>query len=175
MVLKIASPDIEHKSEIGGVKLNLDGSAAVAGAWHAILANTRSCFPDARIEGVLVAPMRSAGLEMFVGVARDPDWGLVLAVGMGGVWIELLKDTVLRPLPVSQAEVIEMLGALRAAPLLMGYRATPPVDMARLADAIVAIANAALALDADLVSLEVNPLLVCPDRIEALDALAIYG
>ena len=175
VVLKIASPDIEHKSEIGGVKLNLDGSAAVAGAWHAILANTRSCFPDARIEGVLVAPMRSAGLEMFVGVARDPDWGLVLAVGMGGVWIELLKDTVLRPLPVSQAEVIEMLGALRAAPLLMGYRATPPVDMARLADAIVAIANAALALDADLVSLEVNPLLVCPDRIEALDALAIYG
>ncbi len=174
-VLKIASPDIAHKSEIGGVKLNLEGEEAVAEAWRSIMASARHQAPRARIDGVLVAPMRSGGLEMFVGVARDPDWGHVIAVGMGGVWIELLKDTALRPLPVSRSDVLSMLGELRAAPLLKGYRGAAPVDLDKLAEVIVAIGNAALALGDQLASLEVNPLLVAGDRIEALDGLAVYG
>ena len=174
VVLKIASPDIAHKSEIGGVKLNLAGADAVGKAWRDIIANAQHKAPNAHIDGVLVAPMRQGGLEMFVGIARDPDWGHVIAVGMGGVWIELLKDTALRPLPVSPADVREMLGELRAAPLLNGYRGAQAVDLAQLAEVIVAIGNAALALGEDLGSLEINPLLVAGDRVEALDGLAVY-
>ena len=173
-VLKIASPDIEHKSEIGGVILNLEGAGDVGQAWQAIIANAKHHCPDARIDGVLVAPMRHGGLEMFVGIARDPDWGHVIAVGMGGVWIELLKDTALRPLPVSSADVLEMLDELRAVALLKGYRGAEPVDLITLAKAIVGIGDAALALGEELASLEVNPLQVAGDRIEALDALAVY-
>jgi len=174
VVLKIASPDIAHKTEVGGVMLNIQGAGAVAEAWCNVTANARQHAPDARIDGVLVAPMRQGGIEMFVGVARDPDWGHVIAVGMGGMWIELLKDTALRPLPVSSADVIDMLGELRAAPLLDGYRGAPPVDLAALAEVIAAIGDAALALGPELGSLEINPLLVAADRIEALDALAVY-
>lgn len=175
MVLKIASPDIAHKIEIGGVKLGLAGGEAVSDAFRTIMANAARHAPDARIDGVLVAPMRSDGLEMFAGVARNTDWGHVLAIGMGGVWVELLNDTALRPLPVSPADVLEMLDELRAAPFLKGYRAAEPADLPRLAEVIVAIGNAALALGDGLASLEVNPLLVTGDRIEALDGLAVYG
>ncbi len=173
-VLKIASPDIEHKSDIGGVKLNLEGAGDVGEAWRTIIANVRHHAPDARIDGVLVAPMRQGGLEMFVGIARDPDWGHVIAVGMGGLWIELLKDTALRPLPVSVADVRGMLAELRAAPLLRGYRGADPVDLTGLTETIVGIGNAALALGEELASLEINPLFVAGDRIEALDALAVF-
>ena len=174
VVLKIASPDIAHKTEVGGVMLNLEGAAAVAEAWRTITHNARRHAPAARIDGVLVAPMRQGGIEMFVGVARDPDWGHVIAVGFGGVWIELLNDTALRPLPIGPEDARAMLAELRAAPLLSGYRGAAPIDLAALADAIVAIGDAALALGPELATLEINPLLVAADRIEALDALATY-
>jgi succinyl-CoA synthetase beta subunit len=175
VVLKIASLDIEHKSDLGGVRLDLDGPDAVRAAWREIIASVQKGAPRTRIDGILVAPMRKGGIELFVGVARDPDWGHVIAVGMGGVWMELLSDTSIRPLPVSEADVVAMLGELRAAPLLQGYRGSARVDLQGLAATIVAIGNAALALGDDLASLEVNPLLVGADRIEALDALALFG
>ena len=112
VVLKIASDDIAHKSDIGGVALNLEGDAAVADAFRRIMAVAPT---GARVDGVLVAPMRSDGLELFVGCTRDPQWGPVIAVGLGGVWVEVLQDVALRPLPIDAAEVKRMLAELRGA------------------------------------------------------------
>lgn len=174
VVLKIASPDIQHKTEIGGVVLNVRGDDAVRAAWPAMMARVAAAVPDARIEGIIVSPMRSAGVELFVGTMRDPQWGPVIALGLGGVFVEALKDTSLRLLPVSPADVHEMLGELRGASLLDGFRGAPAVDREALAAAVVAIGDAALALGDDLVSLEVNPLLALGARIEALDGLTVW-
>jgi acetate---CoA ligase (ADP-forming) len=174
VVMKIASPDIQHKTEIGGVALRLRGDAAVQAAYETMLQRVQASRPDARIDGVIVSPMRAAGTELFIGTMRDPQWGPAIAVGLGGIFVELLKDTSIRLLPVSETEALEMLGELRGSTLLDGFRAAPPVNRTRLARTIVAIGNAALALGPNLVSLEVNPILASEDRIEALDGLAIW-
>ncbi|MBT9598137.1 MAG: acetate--CoA ligase family protein [Vitreoscilla sp.] len=175
VAMKIASPDIAHKTEVGGVRLDLQGDTAVGAAFDAMLAGVRQARPDARIDGVLVSPMRSGGLEILVGTVRDPQWGLTLAVGLGGVWVEALADTQLHVLPVSPQEAKAMLGRLRAAKLLQGFRGSPPVDLDRLARVIAAIGDAALALGGSLAALEVNPLWVRGDEVEALDALAVWA
>ncbi|WP_321960537.1 acetate--CoA ligase family protein [Paraburkholderia sp. J7] len=171
VVLKIASPDIAHKTEVGGVALNLLGEAAVREAFDTMLARVRAAAPDARIEGIVVAPMRRGGVELFVGTMNDPQWGPAVAVGLGGIWVEALKDTSLRLLPVSEQDVLDMLAELRGAKLLDGFRGAPGADREALARAIVAIGEAALALGPDLVSLEINPLLAEGARVEALDGL----
>ena len=174
VVLKIASADIAHKSDIGGVLLNLSGRDAVAEGFRRITTSARAARPDAAIDGVLVAPMRAGGVELFVGVLRDPIWGPAIAVGLGGIWVEALRDTSLRRLPVRPADVLDMLSELRGARLLDGYRGSPPVDRAAAAEAIARIGDAALALGPALASLEVNPLLATAERVEALDALAVW-
>lgn len=174
-VLKVLSPDVAHKTEVGGVRLNLSGEVAVGEAYDAILAAVKAARPAASIEGVLVSPMRSGGLELIVGVARDPVWGLVLALGLGGVWVEVLKDSRLMILPVSEAQVVEALGQLKAAQLLQGYRGAVPADLGAIARAVCAICNAALELGSGLETLEINPLRVDGAQVEALDALAVWS
>ena len=173
VALKIASPDIQHKSDIGGVQLNLRG-AEVAGAFDAILTRARQAQPQARIDGVLVAPMREPGVELLVGTANDPQWGPLIVVGLGGIWVEALQDTALRLLPVTQADVLEMLRSLRAVKLLQGYRGTPAADLEAIASVVVRIGAAALALGPALAALEINPLRVAGSEVEALDALAVW-
>jgi acyl-CoA synthetase (NDP forming) len=175
VVLKIASPDIQHKTEVGGVVLNLVGGGAVAAAYDAIMGRVALAKPEARLDGAIVSPMRPPGLEIIVGTMRDPQWGPAIAVGLGGTWVEVLKDTSLRLLPVSDSDVLQMLGELRGSPLLDGFRGAPRVDRAALARTVVAIGKAALALGPDLVALEVNPLLISSQGIEALDALAVWS
>lgn len=174
VVLKIASPDIAHKTEVGGVVLKLSGDEAVADAYRGILQRVLAAKPDARIEGVVVSPMRGQGVELFVGTVRDPHWGAAIAVGLGGIWVEVLKDTSLRLLPVTPADVEEMLSELRGSKLLDGFRGAPAVDRAAIAKAVSVIGDAALALGPSLVSLEINPILVTGSRVEALDGLAIW-
>lgn len=174
VVLKIASSAIQHKSDIGGVKLNLDSEAAVREAFAAIVAAARTAYPAAAIDGCLVAPMRPGGIELFVGTAQSA-WGPVIAAGLGGVWIELLADTSLRLLPIDKADARAMLEELRARRILDGYRGAPAANLDAVAEAICKIGDAALALGPDLVALEVNPLRACGDAVEALDALAIWS
>jgi acyl-CoA synthetase (NDP forming) len=171
VVLKIASDDILHKSDIGGVALNLEGDAAVTEAFRRIMAVAPA---KARIDGVLVAPMRSGGLELFVGCTRDAQWGHVIAVGLGGVWVEVLQDVSLRPLPIDAAEVKRMFGELRGAKLLQGVRGAPAADFDTLAAVVARIGDAAMALGSELETLEVNPLWVRGSEVEALDALAVW-
>jgi acyl-CoA synthetase (NDP forming) len=172
VVLKIASDDIAHKSDIGGVVLNLEGDTAVAEAFARIMSAAPT---NARVDGVLVAPMRSGGLELFVGCTRDPQWGSVIALGLGGVWVEVLQDVSLRPLPIDATEAKRMLGELRGAKLLHGVRGMPAADIDAVAAVIARIGEAAVALGEDLDTLEVNPLWVRGSDVEALDALAVWG
>lgn len=173
-VLKIASPDIQHKTEVGGVALKLAGDEAVREAYESMVARVATAKPDARIDGVLVSPMRERGTELFVGTMKDPQWGPAIAVGLGGIFVEALQETSIRLLPITEAEVLEMLDQLRGRVLLDGFRGAPAVDRAAVARTVVAIGNAALTFGPDLVSLEVNPLLAAGDRIEALDGLAVW-
>ena len=174
VALKVASADIAHKTEAGGVALGLEGDEAVAQAHDGIVAAARAHAPHARIDGVLVAPMRSGGAELLVGVARDPVWGPVLAVGLGGVWTELLGDTALTLLPAGPGDIVRALRSLKAARIFEGYRGAPATNLDRLAEVIAAIGEAALALGPDLAALEVNPLHLRGGEIEALDALAVW-
>jgi acyl-CoA synthetase (NDP forming) len=174
VALKVASADIGHKTEVGGVKLRIEGDGA-ATAYREIEASVLRACPDARIDGVLVSPMRESGIELFVGTARDVDWGLVIAVGVGGIWVEALRDTAVRVLPVDRDEVIDMLESLRAVKILRGFRSAPAADLDAIADQVVRIGDAALALGPDLASLEINPLLVDGSRVEALDGLVVWS
>jgi acyl-CoA synthetase (NDP forming) len=174
LALKIVSAQILHKSEVGGVALNVTPDAA-AEAYRTMLSEVRSARPDAAIDGVVVSPMRSGGVELFVGILRDPTWGAVIAVGLGGVFVEALKDTALRLLPVSVDEVLEMFDELHGRALLDGFRGAPAVDRRAAAKAIVQIGNAALDLGPTLVLLEVNPLLATNTGAEALDGLAVWN
>lgn len=174
VVLKIASPDIPHKSDVGGVQLNVSPAHA-ADAYRQIRVAVAASCPDARIDGVILSPMRGKGIELLVGIVRDPQWGLVLAVGLGGIWVELLKDTSLRLLPVTPADVLAMLDELRATRLLDGYRGGARVDRDQVAEVIARIGNSALALGPQLHSLEVNPLLATPGHVEALDGLTLWN
>jgi len=174
VVLKIASPDIGHKTDIGGVALGLEGEAAVREAFRRITAAATRHAPGAAIEGVLVAPMRPRGIELLVGISRDPQWGPVLALGLGGVWVEALQDVALRLLPVDAAEVMRALSGLRGAALLRGGRGVPAADLDAIAEAVMRIGQAALAFGPTLATLEVNPLWVHGSQVEALDALCIW-
>ena len=173
LVLKILSPDIAHKTEAGGVRLNV-AKADAGAAYDAIREAVKTARPDARIEGVILSPMRQGGVELLVGVTRDPTWGAMITVGFGGVLVELLADVAISPLPVTRDNAIGMLNRLRGAKLLKGFRGAPAADLDRVADAIVRIGDAALALGPKLESLEVNPLIVRGADVEALDGLAIW-
>jgi acetate---CoA ligase (ADP-forming) len=172
VAIKIASENIAHKSDVGGVMLDLLPDE-VGDAFDRMMTTVRTRSPAAKLDGVLVSTMRKGGVELLVAVTRDAEWGLVLAVGLGGVFVEVLKDTSLRLLPVNVSQVVEMLAGLRGAKLLAGYRNMPGTDLKKLATVIARIGDAALALGSSLQTLEVNPLVACGDRIETLDALVV--
>ncbi|TWG92815.1 acyl-CoA synthetase (NDP forming) [Mesorhizobium sp. J18] len=171
VAVKIASPNIAHKSDIGGVVLGVLGLDNVRRAFDEVVGAARRHHAAARIDGAIISPMRRNGLELFVGCTRDPQWGPVIALGLGGVWVEVMKDVSLRLLPVDAVEVKRMLGELRGAALLRGQRGVPATDLDAVADAVMRIGAAAAACGPDLRALEVNPLWVRGDKVEALDAL----
>jgi acetate---CoA ligase (ADP-forming) len=170
---KVCAAALTHKSDIGGVALRLGDQAAVRDGFERVLQAGRSQTGD--VEGVLVSPMRGTGIELFAGVTVDPAFGPVLAVGLGGVFIEVLRDVSLRALPVGADEVERMLGELRGAAVLNGARGTGPVDVAAVAKAVAALADAALALGPGLRTIELNPLWVNGSTVEALDVLVVTG
>ena len=174
VAMKIASPDILHKSDIGGVKLNLYSEDEVRTAYVQILQSAQAMISAPHIEGVLVSPMRSEGVELLVGVVQDAAWGQVLAVGIGGIYVEILKDTSLRVLPVTRDDVHAMLNELQGKALLQGARGSKAADMSALIEVIYQISTLAVALKDNLETLEVNPLRVNGSQIEALDALITW-
>ncbi|HEX6451688.1 MAG TPA: acetate--CoA ligase family protein [Trebonia sp.] len=175
VVLKATADGLGHKSDIGGVRLGLNGPEAVRRAHREVTATLRARGLAADgLGGTLIQPQRDGGTELLVGVVRDPSWGLVMAVGLGGVWVEALGDTALRLLPVTPEQARDALAELRGAALLDGARGDAKADMGKLAEVIARIGDAALALGPRLAALEVNPLLVRGGDIEALDALITW-
>jgi acetate---CoA ligase (ADP-forming) len=172
VALKICSAQITHKSDVGGVVLGLGSETEVRAGYEKVRAAGEGV-PGASIDGVLVTPMRSGGTELLAGVTMDATFGPVLAVGLGGIWVEILKDTSLRVLPVDAAEVKRMLGELRGWPLLQGARGAPPANLDVVAEAIAGLGRTALSLNGGLRALEVNPLWVNGDQVEALDVLVV--
>jgi acyl-CoA synthetase (NDP forming) len=172
VALKICSADIAHKSDIGGIALGLNSAAEIRVGYDKVRA-AGEAVPGASIDGVLVTRMRTNGTELLVGVTVDPTFGPVLAVGLGGVWVEIMGDTSLRVLPVDTAEVKRMLGELRGLPVLQGARGGQPADLDALAEVITRVSRAALSLGGSLQAMEVNPLWVNGDQVEALDVLVI--
>jgi acyl-CoA synthetase (NDP forming) len=173
VALKVASPALAHKSDIGGVRLGVQADQVVD-AFDDLKNRLAVALPDATLDGVLVGPMRTGGIELLVGVVTDPTWGKVLSLGLGGVWVEVLGDVALRVLPVGPEEIKTMLSELRGAALLHGARGTRPVDMDRLVAVVYQIARLAEGLGEALDTLEVNPLRVDGDQVEVLDALAVW-
>ena len=172
VAMKICSAQISHKSDIGGVALGLSSEAEVRAAYEKIRA-AGAAVPEAVVDGILVTAMRAGGVELLAGITVDPTFGPVLAVGLGGIWVEVLQDASLRVLPVGPAEVKRMLTELRGLPLLQGGRGTPPADLDAVAEAITSIGHAATSLGGALSALEVNPLWVSGDHVEALDVLVV--
>jgi acetate---CoA ligase (ADP-forming) len=172
VVLKVCSAQITHKSDIGGVAVGPRTEEEVRAAYARVRAAGQDV-PGAGIDGVLVSPMRAGGVELIAGVTVDPTFGPVLAVGLGGVWVEVLGDTTLRVLPVNRGEVKRMLAELRGSALLRGARGGRPADLDALAEVICRLGDAAAALDGSLRTLEVNPLWVDGDQVEALDVLIV--
>jgi acyl-CoA synthetase (NDP forming) len=172
VALKICSPQIAHKSDIGGVALGLSTGEQVRAAFERVLAAGQAA-AGSGIDTVLVSPMRTGGVELLAGITVDPSFGPVLAVGLGGVWVEVLGDTSLRVLPVDPGEVKRMLGELRGSSLLRGARGTRPANLDALAQVITALSDTAASLAGGLRALEVNPLWVNGDQIEALDVLVV--
>jgi acetyltransferase len=174
VALKVVSPDIAHKTDVGGVRLGLASAHQVAEAARAMLERARRERPQARIEGVLVQPMVPRTREMLLGAVRDPQFGPMVVVGFGGIYVEVLDDTVARLAPIAPAEARTMLEELRMAPVLHGVRGEPPADLPALAEAISRFSLLAVH-GPDLAEVELNPLMVGPDSVVAVDARAAFA
>ena len=174
VVLKILSPDISHKTDAGGVMLNLADAAAVRSGYDQMLATVRSRFPEARIEGVAIQRMISAarGVEILLGMTRDPRFGPVILLGAGGVTTELQRDSVLELPPMDDHRIDSMLRSLRLFPLLEGYRGRPGVNLPQLREVVGRFIE--LVEDfPEISTAEINPLLVTADEVVALDARVV--
>lgn len=173
VVLKIVSPDIAHKTEVGGVALNLTTADDVRAEAARMLAEIPEKAPGARITGVLVSPMAGEGVELIVGTQRDPVMGPMVMVGLGGILAEVLEDVALAHAPVSEAEALRMLDRLRGAKILDGVRGRPGIDKPAVAAIIARLSVLAAANAATIESIEINPLLARPQDAVALDALIL--
>ena len=175
LVMKIESADILHKSDVGGVKLNVCGPEAAQKAYEEIMESVTAKRPDAHINGILTVPMLDAGVEIIIGVNNDPQFGPMIMVGMGGVFVEVFKDVALYPAPLKEEEALEMLKSLKSFKLLNGYRGTEKCDIKALCQTIVAISNYAQANKDVLKELDINPLFVYPEGkgVGVADALIV--
>ena len=161
LVAKLVSPDVAHKTEHGLIRLGLNDADSVVAAFEAMMTKARSM--NVHIEGVTIEPMLAGGVEILAGVTRDPVFGWMLTVGLGGVWTELMQDATHALLPVGAEEAEAMLRRLKGFKLLDGYRGAPKADVKAAARAIAALGQAVLAGPASLREVEVNPLLVLPE------------
>ncbi|HLU02551.1 MAG TPA: acetate--CoA ligase family protein [Advenella sp.] len=175
VAMKIVSADILHKSDVGGVKLGINGEQAVSAAYHDILRSVRSHMQQATIDGVLVAPMRSGGIECIMGVHQDPVFGPVVMFGLGGIFVELLKDVSFRLAPFGQDEALSMIQEIRATALLTGARGQTPTDILALADSLVKLSRLACKLRDQIESIDINPILALPEGqgVLALDGVIV--
>jgi acyl-CoA synthetase (NDP forming) len=173
LALKVESPDISHKSEAGGVALNLRTPDELRAAYERVLANARRFSPEAKISGVLLQPMVPAGVEVVAGARIDPLFGPLVVAGFGGVLVELLRDSSVELAPINAGEAMRMLLRLKGSALFGGFRGAPAVDLARLADILVRVSEFAADQRSLIAELDINPIICSGSTMMAVDALIV--
>jgi acetate---CoA ligase (ADP-forming) subunit beta len=172
IVLKIVSPDIIHKSDVGGVIVNLKTPAEAAKSYKKIIENVKKYKEEAKIVGVLVQEMAPQSTEVIVGAIKDPQFGQTIMFGLGGIFVELLKDVNFRVAPLTSEDAKEMITQLKAYPLLNGYRNTPPVDIEAIVSILCNVSR--LVMDnTEIKELDLNPVMAYPKGAKTVDARII--
>ncbi len=169
VAIKIVSSEITHKSDAGGVMLGLENSTQVARAYEEMLASVKKKFPQAKIEGVSVQKMAPRGVEIIIGMSKDPQFGPVVMFGLGGVLVEVLKDVSFRIVPVSRGDAREMMESIKGYPILKGYRGQEPVDVPFLEELIVKVSEFA-EKNPGVAELDLNPIFAYGKGAIAVDA-----
>lgn len=172
VVLKIVSPDIIHKSDVGGVILNVKNSSDVRDAYKQILENVKRNDKDAKVIGILVQEMALPSTEIIIGAAKDPHFGHALMFGLGGVFTEVLKDVAFRIAPLTESEAREMITEIKAYPLLKGYRNVPPADIEAIVAILMNVSRLVLE-NTGIKELDLNPIMVYKKGAKAVDARII--
>jgi acyl-CoA synthetase (NDP forming) len=173
VVLKVASPDIIHKSDSGGVKLRLANATQVGNAYSEIMLSIRQRFPEARIQGVSLQKMaRPGGVEVIIGLSKDAQFGPVLMFGLGGILVEVLKDVSFRLVPITKRDAEEMVREIKGNPLLQGYRGQEPADIPFLEQLLVKVSELAEQYP-QIKELDLNPIFAYQDGAIAVDARVV--
>jgi acyl-CoA synthetase (NDP forming) len=174
VVLKVVSQDIAHKSDVGGVKLNLANKAAAGAAYDEILASARKAEPKARILGVSVQKMAKPGTEVIVGMTTDPQFGPVMMFGLGGIMVEVLKDVSFRLVPLTDRDASQMISEIKGRPVLDGFRGQPAADVEALKSTILKVAQF-VEKHPEVREIDLNPVFAYPDGAVAVDARIVVA
>jgi acetate---CoA ligase (ADP-forming) subunit beta len=174
VVLKVVSPDVAHKSDVGGVRLGLESKEEVEEAFDEIMASVRAAQTDVRVEGVAVQKMAPAGTEVIVGMSKDAQFGPVMMFGLGGVFVEVLKDVAFRIVPLEGKDAREMVREIRGFAVLEGVRGQPASDLAALENLILRVSEF-IEAHPEIEELDLNPVLVYPDGALAVDARIVVS
>ena len=172
IVLKIASPHIIHKSDAGGVKIGLKNAAQVGRAYSEIMQAVKQTHPEATIEGMAVQKMARPGIEVIIGISKDVQFGPVIMFGLGGIWVELLKDVSFRVIPITRRDAREMVREVKAYPLLEGYRGQEPASIPVLEEMLLKVSTFA-EHNPEIKELDLNPVFAYKDDAIAVDARII--
>jgi acetyltransferase len=172
VVLKIASPDILHKSDAKGVQLNLSGREQVKKAFHEIINNAKAYKADARIEGVLVSPMVGKGIEVIIGTKIDDQFGPVIMYGLGGVLVEILKDVSFRVLPISRRSAQRMIAETKSYSILEGVRGEKPYDKKALVNLLL-VCSEIIEAYPQIREMDLNPVIIRHESLSIVDARII--
>jgi acyl-CoA synthetase (NDP forming) len=174
VVLKIVSPDIAHKSDVGGVRVGLESAAEVEGAFEEIMAAVKARQGEARIEGVAVQKMAPAGTEVIVGMSKDPQFGPVMMFGLGGIFVEVLKDVAFRIVPLEPRDARQMVREIKGFPVLEGVRGQEAADVEALEKLILQVSQF-VAAHPEIDELDLNPVFAYKDGVIAVDARIVVS
>ncbi|VVB92290.1 Acetate--CoA ligase [ADP-forming] II subunit beta [uncultured archaeon] len=170
VAMKISSPDIPHKSDAGGVVLNVE-KEFITTTYNEMLARIKKVVPDANIEGILVQQMAPPGHEIIVGLKKDAQFGHALMFGLGGIFVEVYKDVTFRVVPIDKSDALSMISEIKGYPILKGIRGRMPADIDAIASVLVSVSE--MAEKENIIELDINPLIVSESRAIAVDARAM--
>ncbi|HHT9116837.1 MAG: acetate--CoA ligase family protein [Planctomycetes bacterium] len=174
IVLKIVSPDISHKTDVGGVKVGIKDNEGIKAAYEEIMKNVNMKMPDARIEGILVEEMATPSTEVIIGGLRDPQFGPAVMFGLGGIFVEVYKDVSFRIAPLEEYDAIDMIHEIKGSKILKGFRNTESLDITSVAQTILKVSNIMVSLE-EIKEIDLNPVLVYPKGVKAVDARIILS
>ena len=174
IVLKIVSPDISHKTDVGGVKVGIKDAEGVKAAYEEIMKNVNIKKPDARIEGILVEEMATPSTEVIIGGLRDPQFGPAVMFGLGGIFVEIYKDVSFRIAPLEEYDAIDMIHEIKGSKILKGFRNTESLDITSVAQTILKVSNIMVSIE-EIKEIDLNPVLVYPKGVKAVDARIILS